>query len=351
MDDTSKDKDQAGLSEDAAEATSDQGAGTGSDEASGKGSKKDKADKGAKADKGGKAERAAKPDKAAPKRAPRRGGKGAGARIAVVAVVCLIVGGLVGGFVGYRFLSGGTAPLSGQTTLSESQLDTVLGTYTYKGEKHEITARDAILETTTLDAAKNDDGTYNVPSVDNVLSIARNDIVAQDAADRGVTVSDDEVASYAESTIGSSDYATIASTYGMDEDQVKSLMTSSATMKKLHDQIVTVTVPSVPDAPSSPASGQESTPTAEYAQYIINLVGDEWDSNANTWARTDGTYYAALSSYTISNDSATYDAAQAAYYVAYSNYSSANSEATTQWTNYVNGLLSNATISLGTLMA
>ncbi|MGN9235284.1 hypothetical protein ACTM8Z_08380 [Atopobiaceae bacterium HCP3S3_D6] len=322
MDDTSKDKDQAAAKADKSE----------------KAAKADKADKDAKTDKDA---------KAASKRSSKRGGKGAGARLAVVAVVCL----LVGGFVGYRFVGDATAPLSGKTTLSEGQLDTVLGTYTYKGEKHEVTAREAILETTTLDAAKNDDGTYNVPSVDNVLSIARNGIVAQDAADRGVTVSDDEVASYAQSTIGSSDYATIASTYGMDEDQVKSLMTSSATMKKLHDQIVTVSVPSVPDAPSSPASGQESTPTAEYASYIINLVGDEWDSNANTWARTDGQYYAALSSYTISNDSATYDAAQAAYYVAYSNYSSANSEATSQWTNYVNGLLSNATISLGTLMA
>lgn len=335
MDDTSKDKDQAAAKADKSE----------------KADKAAKADKSAKAEKAEKAEKADKDAKSASKRSSKRGGKGAGARLAVVGVVCLLVGCLVGGFVGYRFVGGATAPLSGKTTLSEGQLDTVLGTYTYKGEKHEVTAREAILETTTLDAAKNDDGTYNVPSVDNVLSIARNGIVAQDAADRGVTVSDDEVASYAQSTIGSSDYATIASTYGMDEDQVKSLMTSSATMKKLHDQIVTVSVPSVPDAPSSPASGQESTPTAEYASYIINLVGDEWDSNANTWARTDGQYYAALSSYTISNDSATYDAAQAAYYVAYSNYSSANSEATSQWTNYVNGLLSNATISLGTLMA
>ena len=344
MDDTSKDKDQAAAKADKSE----------------KAAKAEKADKDAKADKSAKADKAAKAEKAekadkdaksASKRSSKRGGKGAGARLAVVAVVCLLVGCLVGGFVGYRFVGDATAPLSGKTTLSEGQLDTVLGTYTYKGEKHEVTAREAILETTTLDAAKNDDGTYNVPSVDNVLSIARNGIVAKDAADRGVTVSDDEVASYAQSTIGSSDYATIASTYGMGEDQVKSLMTSSATMKKLHDQIVTVSVPSVPDAPSSPASGQESTPTAEYASYIINLVGDEWDSNANTWARTDGQYYAALSSYTISNDSATYDAAQAAYYVAYSNYSSANSEATSQWTNYVNGLLSNATISLGTLMA
>ena len=329
MDDTSKDKDQAAAKADKAE----------------KDAKSAKAEKDAKS---AKAEKADKSEKAASKRSSKRGSKGAGARLAVV---CLLVGCLVGGFVGYRFVGDATAPLSGKTTLSEGQLDTVLGTYTYKGEKHEVTAREAILETTTLDAAKNDDGTYNVPSVDNVLSIARNGIVAQDAADRGVTVSDDEVASYAQSTIGSSDYATIASTYGMDEDQVKSIMTSSATMKKLRDQIVTVSVPSVPDAPSSPASGQESTPTAEYASYIINLVGDEWDSNANTWARTDGQYYAALSSYTISNDSATYDAAQAAYYVAYSNYRSANSEATSQWTNYVNGLLSNATISLGTLMA
>ena len=287
-------------------------------------------------------------DKGKPKKS---GSMSPGAKMAIVAIVCLLVGGLIGGLVGKNVLGGGTAALSGKTTLTEGELDTVLGTYTYKGEKHEITARDAILETSSLDAAKNEDDTYDVPSVDNVLSIARNEIVAQDAADRGITVTDEEVSSYAESTIGSSDYATIASTYNMDEDQVKSLMTTSATMKKLHDEVVTVSVPDVPEAPTAPESGAEDTPTAEYAQYIINLAGDEWDANANTWARTDGSYYAALSSYTISNDSATYDAAQAAYYVAYANYSSANQQATTEWTDYVNGLLSNATISLGTLMA
>jgi hypothetical protein len=274
------------------------------------------------------------------------------AKLAIVGVVCALVGCLVGA-LGMRSL-GGTA-VSGKAlataTLSESQLDDVIGTYTYNGEKHDITARETILETSSLDAAKNDDGSYNVPSVDNVLSMARNSIIAEAAEAEGVTVSDDEVSAYAESTIGSSDYATLASNYNMDEDQVKKLMTTSAVLKKLHDQKVTTSVPDAPTAPSSPSDDAKDTPTADYAQYIINLVGDEWDSGANTWARTDGPYYAALSSYTISNDSATYDAAQAAYYVAYSNYSTANQQATTEWTNYVNGLLSNATITLNSLMA
>ena len=120
-------------------------------------------------------------------------------------------------------------------------------------------------------------------------------------------------------------------------------------MKKLRDSVVTTTVPTAPTAPTAPSDGNSDTASAEYAQYIIALAGDEWDSTNNTWASTDGTYYAALSSYAISNDSATYSAAEAAYYVAYSAYSTASSSVSTEWTNYVNTLLSNATIQIGSL--
>lgn len=272
--------------------------------------------------------------------------------VLVVCIVVALVVGVGGGILAYRTLPlpGSPVALAGASTVSEDQLDTVIGTYTYDGESHDITVRDAIEENSSLDAAKNDDGTYNVPSADTVLATARYQIIDLAASNAGIEVSDDDVAAYAEDTFGSSDYATIASTYNMDEDQVKEIMRQSAAMKALHDQVVAGDEPTQPTAPTAPEDGQEDTPTAEYAQYIINLVGDEWDSDNNTWARTDGDYYAALSSYTISNDSATYDAAQAAYVVAAQKYSQAESEYNSQWSTYVNGLLSNASISVGTLV-
>lgn len=300
-----------------------------------------------------------KPTKAKPKRARRprgpKGSKGKGShstRVLVLAVVIALVVGVCGGILAYRTLPlpGSPVALSGSTTVSEGQLDTVIGTYTYNGETHDITVRDAIEENSSLDAAKNDDDTYNVPSADTVLATARYQILDLEAQNQGISVSDEDMSDYAKSTFGSDDYATIASTYSMDEDQVKEIVRQSTAMKKLHDQVVQGDAPTSPTAPTAPADGQEDTPTADYAQYIINLVGDEWDSENNTWARTDGDYYAALSSYTISNDSATYDAAEAAYVVAQQKYSTAVTAYNNQWSSYVNGLLSKASLSLGTLV-
>lgn len=298
------------------------------------------------------ARREAKSKRSAKRTGKAKGGKKFGVVPFVVAIVVALVVGIGCGVLGYKYLpiAGSPAALSGASTISEDQLDTVIATYTYNGQTSNITARDAIEENSSLDAAKNDDGTYNVPSADTVLATARYKIIDQEASNQGITVSDDDVSNYAKSSFGSDDYSTIASTYNMTEDQVKEIMRQSAAMKKLHDQVVQGDEPTQPTAPTAPAEGQESTPTAEYAQYIINLVGDEWDSDKNTWARTDGDYYAALSSYTISNDSATYDAAQAAYVVASQKYSTAESDYNKQWTNYVNGLLSKASINLGTLV-
>jgi len=265
---------------------------------------------------------------------------------AAIAVAALIVGVLVGRFVLGRTT---TVSLNGATTFSEDQLDNTIATYVYDGKTYNVTAREVIEANTSLDSAANDDGTYNVPTADDTVSFARNQIVLQAAKDQGLSVSDDDVSQYATDTLGTDDYSTIASNYSLDEDTTKSILSDAALMKKLRDSVVTTTVPTSPTAPTAPSDGNSDTATAEYAQYIIALAGDEWDSTNNTWAGTDGTYYAALSSYAISNDSATYAAAEAAYYVAYSAYNTASSSVSTEWTNYVNTLLSNATIQIGSL--
>lgn len=281
-----------------------------------------------------------------PTKSPKAPKRGLGTPVwIIICVVALVAGVLCGHFL----LGKGTASASGETTISDSELDNAIATYTYNGTSHDITAREVLEQNGSLENQANDDGAYNVPSADDVLSYARNAVVLEEANAQGISVTDDDVSAYAQSTLGTDDYATIGSNYGLDEDATKSLLHDAAVIKKLRDSVVTTTVPDQPTAPTAPSDGNEDTTSADYAQYIIGLAGDEWDSANNTWASTDGTYYSALSTYSISNDSASYAAAEQAYYVAYSNYSAAASQASSEWTTYVNTLLSKTSIQIGSL--
>jgi hypothetical protein len=196
--------------------------------------------------------------------------------------------------------------------------------------------------------------------------------------------------------MGVSDFASIAQNYGMDEATVKEMMRESCIMSKLRDKIsgvqsdVSATMPEPPteppasatsatssqesasstDSDESSSEGSESTETTEsttttestpqsqnnvvskeYADYIIALAGDEWDKTKGTWASTDGPYYAVLSSYQITPEGASYEAATMAYYVAYQEFVEASSGNTEAWTEYVNGLLSKASIVIYTMTA
>ncbi len=270
----------------------------------------------------------------------------------VVAIVALLLG-VVLGMLAAPMLPGRQAKveLAGRISVGEDELDNVLGTYTFDGERIPVTIRDAILESTTLEAARNSDGTYDVPSVDTVLSIARNHVLEADAQARGITVTEEDAKAYARDTLGTDDYTQIAAGYNMDTNQVQQLMLRSALLGKLRSQVVTTPSVAEPVAPTTAEAGKEDEPSQLYATYIMGLVGDEWDANANTWAREDGPYREQLKNYTISNEAATYSAAQAAYFVAYSQYSQVQQQVSTEWTNYVNGLLSNVSVELISLVA
>ena len=263
--------------------------------------------------------------------------------------VAMVVVALAAGLLVGRFLPGssGTIALSGKTALSSSELDSAIAAYTYKGETVNVTAREVLDEMGGTEGAANEDGTYSVPAAGDVVTYAQNQIILADAEDRGLTATDEETDELAEQTFGTTDYDTISSTYGYDKDYIATM----ATITKLRDAVVDVTLPEQPTAPDSPEDGQEDVATAEYASYVIGLLGDEWDSEAGTWARTDGEYYATLSSYEFTADAATYDVAQAAYQVAYGAYSDAYTELSNEWAAYTRGLLSNATIQLGSLVA
>ena len=102
----------------------------------------------------------------------------------------------------------------------------------------------------------------------------------------------------------------------------------------------------LPTQPTAPENGDESTSSPEYATYIINLLGDEWDSSTGTWARTDGAMYAAIGGADFDGQTATYAQATAAFYVAYQAYYETASTAQQAWTTYANNLYAQCDLTL-----
>ena len=283
-----------------------------------------------------------------------------------IAVAALVIGLLLGRFV----LGGGAGGALNKTTLTEGELDTVVANYNDNGAAKNITARQVIEMTSSLEASKNEDGNYNVPSADNILYAVRNTIAINEAEKRGINPSDEDLLNYAEQTLGQTpDFEAIATSNNIDVDTVKKLLTDSYRINELQKQIggeMTATEPEYPKEPEykttndagEALSDEEikknqdeayNKANADYAKYIINLAGDEWDAEKNTWKSADGPYAQALSSYEIKNDSANYLAAYAAYQTAYTKYSEAQSEYYKGVTDYLSDLYGKSSISILTL--
>lgn len=263
----------------------------------------------------------------------------------VVAVVC-------GVYVGRDVLKTPVnfGDLGGQTTIGEDDLDRVVATYVLDGEVFEITARDAIAQSSSLDAIRNADGSYAAPSVESVIAAARAAVVMREVEARNITVSDEEIAAYAMQTFGTDDFGELATAFTMDDQTVRDRLRESASMAKLRSQVVTVdTVP--PEEPLGPEDGNLEAASEDYANYILALAGDEWDSEHGIWTEDGGPFATALKDYDVRADSATYGAAMTAYNVAYQLYSANTVTANTQWTEYVNGLLAQASLATSSLVS
>lgn len=263
------------------------------------------------------------------------------------ALVAVIVAGVSGYFLG----SGGfgskgvSAPV-----FAESELDATVATWKFKGASHKISAREAIESQYSLDSVKDEDGNYPAPSADAVLSYVRNRILLEEASKQGIELSDEDLSSSAEASLGTSDFSAIADQYGVSEDQAKQIVREQGTIQKLYQSVMD-DAPAMPKAPAEPESGDENEAKAEYAAYIIDLAGKEWDAEAGTWAKLDGAYATALAGEEVTPESATYAQAQKAYAVAYQQYMLESQGANAKWTSYVNELFGEADVELFGLYA
>lgn len=263
------------------------------------------------------------------------------------ALAAVIVAGVSGYFLG----SGGfgskgvSAPV-----FAESELDATVATWKFKGASHKISAREAIESQYSLDSVKDEDGNYPAPSADAVLSYVRNRILLEEASKQGIELSDEDLSSSAEASLGTSDFSAIADQYGVSEDQAKQIVREQGTVQKLYQSVMD-DAPAMPKAPAEPESGDENEAKAEYAAYIIDLAGKEWDAEAGAWAKLDGAYATALAGEEITPESATYAQAQKAYAVAYQQYMLESQGVNAKWTSYVNELFGEADVELFGLYA
>lgn len=258
-------------------------------------------------------------------------------------VAIIVIVALCGYFVGRGgFTNYGT----GAAKVSEDKLDTVVATWSYNGQEQKLTAREAIEDQVELDSVKDSDGNYAVPSAESIIGYVRNRILLSEASARDITATDEEAAKYAEDSIGTSDYATIASRYNVSEDQAKRIVKSNTVLSKLYKEVAGSVSATMPEAPSEPEGGDTSAASKAYADYIIKLAGDEWDSSKGTWASEDGPFHQALKGEQFTADSATYAQAQAAYYAAYQQYALQSKNSQTTWAEFVNGLYAKASVSL-----
>lgn len=256
---------------------------------------------------------------------------------------------LMTGLVGCS--STGNVNTVGSTTISSDATKQIAATYTYNGKQNTITYDDAIKY---QGGTANEDGTYPVPTAESCVNLARQRIMQEHAKEKGVTVTDDDMAKYVKDQFGAESVDEMASSFGYEKDQLKEMLTDSIVQQKLFDQVTEGKSPTAPEYPAQPDEGKENEATKAYAEYITKLAGDAWDASANGgkggWKDPEGLFAVSCTDYEITNDSANYNAAVAAYQAAYQDYSNKMTEFQTQWTDYMNQLYKDSPITLSSLV-
>lgn len=245
-------------------------------------------------------------------------------RNGAIAAGLVVIGAIAGGVITSVAFPKAATSLTGATTVSEGQLSDTVGSYTLGGQTHEISARDALIAGggLTTDA---EDGSYEAPSAEDVLVVARQQAMVAKADERGITVSEDEISQYLSDTFGTDDAASVAEVYGYTEDEIRNLVIAAIKTQKLY---VDVTgneggVGSAPDAPADELS------EADAAAYIIGVAGDDWNADEGAWVDAESEMAKAVGDF--DGKSATQEQAEAAYQIAYQAWDTRMNEVIDTW--------------------
>ena len=256
----------------------------------------------------------------------------------------------------------GATDATGNTTVAADNLKQVVATITDEDGTVGVTAQE-VLEASG--AKPNDDGSYTMPSADNVLSYARRKALAKAADEKGITASDDEIETYVEknmqtkdsqgNVIEDADPVTLeayAKAYNLSLDAAHNEIAQAVKIDKLYREITGLD----PNASTTdPEDVPQGASEQDYAAYVIKMAGSEWDAEANDgqggFTSEDGPIATAMAAggYTVTNTSASYDAAVAARNARVQADSSTSQQASSAWSDFYNGIFSKISLTLSTL--
>lgn len=259
---------------------------------------------------------------------------------ALIAAGLVIAGGLAGAGIHAVITTGAATSLTGVTQLSEGQLSETVGTYTLNGQTHNVTAREALIAAGAL--TKNDSDSYDAPTAEDVLTVARNAAMSDAADERGITASDDEITTYLNDTFGTDDMAAAAEVYGYTEDELRDLVTSAIKNQKLYVE-VTDNESGVGTAPTAPADDLDG---ADAASYIIEIAGNDWNADKNAWADDKSDMAQAVGDF--DGKTAIHEQAEAAYQVAYEAWNTRLTEVMDLWSDFCSETYKDVVITCAT---
>lgn len=271
-----------------------------------------------------------------------------------VGLICLVAGAL---FSYFFFSRQGAAKteLSGKSTITKADFNKVAGHFSYKGKDYAITALDAALVGTGIEQYKTPTGedSYYLPGAESVVAAARNKVIDLIAQEQGISASQQEISEFMKKQFYTDDVKALASQYKLEENQVKDMSKHGVLIEKLRDKVIGKdALPQPISMPAQPKDKAESSKkTAEYYNYIVGILGKEWDATKGSWAATDGPLYKSL------NEKLKLDDKLASFEDAYLVYGAANeqlqnkvSELQDKWLKFISKYLNDVQIQLAYLL-
>lgn len=261
---------------------------------------------------------------------------------AACSAVALIVGLSIGKFALGTNLGNMTATNS--TAVSPQQSGEIVANYTYGGKTYNITLDDMFSYNDSA-ANANDDGSYAMPTTEEIISYARKQIIADTAAKKNISVSEQDKLDYIKNQFGAETMDDLAVSMGRTTEQTDQLVTETLIQTKLYEEVAG-TMPDLPAFPDYPENEDEEAKVEAYATYITEIAGEEFADGK--WADEDGEFAKALPDF--DGKTASYRDATAAYQVLYNRANTQMNELNQKWLDFENETLKDCAITIGTLI-
>lgn len=257
------------------------------------------------------------------------------------------IAGLVVGLAVGKFALGtnlGNVTPTKATQVQSTQSSEIIANYTYDGANKTISLGDMI-EYLGEASIKNDDGSYDMPTTEQIVSYARAQIIQDAAKKQGITVSDEDRAKFLKDNYGTDSVEDFATSTNQTTEQATAALDEALIQRNLYAKVAGET-PEMPAFPDYPEDNKEDAKTKEYAEYIIKIAGDEYKDGK--WAEDEGDFAKALPEF--DGKTASYKDATAAYQVIYNRASATMDELNAKWLEFENGILKDCAITISTLI-